>query len=101
MSRIPKTAKVIRWASCPMPSGHEYSGTMHLRIWEGYASQGYKSGYERIPHRWMEISVEDGETIHLHKVWAYSRGRWDTALQHWEDNLEGMREEAPTTVHLS
>lgn len=70
-ARIPRTARVVAHASATIPvgpnTGKAYEATVHA----GESSQGYKSGYDRIPHRWLTIRVA-GRAI---GCWQYSGAR--------------------------
>lgn len=59
-TRIPDTAKLIDTASGILPSGRWKGQQITMQIYDGYASKGYSSGYERVHHRWVQYAIANG-----------------------------------------
>lgn len=59
-ARIPGTAKMIDVAVGILPSGKWKGKLVRMELWDGYASKGGKSGYERIHHQWINYTIQDG-----------------------------------------
>lgn len=56
--RIPVSATLAGSISGTVNVGPWKGKRVTLRLHEGYASKGYKSDFERIPHVWLEILIE-------------------------------------------
>ena len=89
--RIPKSAEMVGWASCSFPDGTANRDTLHLKMWKGQASKGYRSNYERVPHYWMEmIAYNKDGSIDVHHAWMYSGRRLQRAISDWRVNVDDM-----------
>ena len=58
--QIPVSATLARHITGIINNGPWKGRRVTLNLYEGYASKGYHSNYERVPHIWIEAMV-DGE----------------------------------------
>lgn len=56
-ARIPDTAKLIDTAIAILPSGRWQGRQITVQLYDGYASKGRKSGYDRIHHQWVKYKI--------------------------------------------
>jgi hypothetical protein len=54
---VPDSARLLSCAGGPVTVGRRAGCHINLALYEGEASQGYKSDYERIPTRWLLVVV--------------------------------------------
>lgn len=69
-----------------------FGGTVTLTLWDGLASDGYKTDYQRRPVRWVEVYTcrADGSR-YLRECFRYAGKRYDKAdaeLLAWGRYLE-------------
>lgn len=56
---VPAGAALERYARSEVVDVEGVPCRIHVALWEGNYSQGYKSDYDRIPTRWLVIEVRD------------------------------------------
>jgi len=65
-TEIPAGASLERYAVSELTTTDDGTpARLHVALWEGRYSQGYKSGYERVPTRWLVIEArgDDGRLL--------------------------------------
>jgi len=91
---IPKGARVTAaWAgTIEAPGTANHGRKARAEIREGFASQGYKTEYERKPTRWIAVWVEGC------RPWAsrYSGARYQLAIGEW-DRIRSLIKKEPMT----
>jgi hypothetical protein len=70
-ARIPDTAKLVANAGGPVTKGRHAGHSITVALYEGEASQGYKSGYERVPTKWLEVVVREPRGVSSRIVSRY------------------------------
>lgn len=90
--QIPKGATIAEQLERVLPNEPEltrYPGCrVILRRYVGYASHGYKTGYDRVPKSWVELCVVGK----LRQAWGYSGKRLGVALEQYNDIAAGIGE---------
>ena len=71
---------------------HYEDGDTIIRVHQAYASQGYKTDYDRVLTRWMTGEYAAGEF----RCWQYSGGRLATLAKLWHELVTD--DDASTTV---
>lgn len=56
--QIPVSADLAEIATGVIDSGPWEGRKATIKLFSGYASKGYRSNYERVPHVWIEVLVE-------------------------------------------
>jgi hypothetical protein len=87
---IPQGARVECDDEGVIPTGPNAGQTYAIRLWLGMASRGYRSGYEAIPHRWLEISHRDASGKRVRHAWSYSGRRFAKGLEDFRSNVEAL-----------
>ena len=67
---------------------------LSIRMFEGRKSAGYRTDYQRVPARWLEVSwTVQGDTSRKRhrKCWCYTGKRYDLADQDWRAQVEQAR----------
>lgn len=74
-------------------------GRAVLRLYDGLASQGYKSGYERKPTRWLEAECFTAAgKLYRRQCWRYSGKRWERADLDWRKLCSDLQLEGCTVA---
>lgn len=105
-TQIPAGASLQRYAvSAVSTTDDGQPARVHVALWEGRYSQGYKSGYEQIPTRWLVIEGRDldGRVLyyraHEQRRWCkqYTGQRFGTGLRDFETIVQrdGLTEPGP------
>ena len=84
-TKIPMTARIVVSHSGILPIGEFAGKKFTIRLYEGLASKGFRSGYERKPHRWVEVTAFDSHKAYYRRVNTYSGKRYDQAERDFED----------------
>ena len=87
--RMPETARLIKSETLVIPIGPWAGKNVTFSLFEGYASKGYKSDYERVPHVWFRCEV----TGERPQTWSYSGRRIGKAEEHYNHNIMGIKAE--------
>lgn len=58
-ARIPDTARLVDQETGILPTGRWKGKKVTMELYDGYASKGCKSGYERVHHQWIKYSIQD------------------------------------------
>ena len=98
-TKIPKTASVVMSHAGIVPVGEFAGKKFTIRLYQGFASKGHKSGFERVPHRWVEIYAFDSRKAHYRDVCTYSGKRYGQAERQYEDAVEEIMEATSEAEH--
>lgn len=96
MTTIPKSADLVRWHAGTVERGPHKGKRVEEKLFEGRASRGYQTDYERVPHRWVLVRIgEDFEKVH-----QFSGRNYEDAMRYYEDGLRVTDDEGRPYVEL-
>ena len=88
-----KGATCIRTIDATITAECENKGAYAIvSLYDGLASHGWRTGYERIPKRWLTLRVTRDGKVLVKQCWSYSGARWDKAENDWRHLAENLRE---------
>jgi hypothetical protein len=100
--KIPKGASLSAFSSGPVTAGPHQGAKVLLKLWTGYASHGWKSGFEAKPSAWLEVTITACPHCRGERhAWSYSGKRYPKALQDYNSNRIGMAELSELTEHTA
>lgn len=100
-------ARLVRSESFTVPltasvSPEVKGGRAEVSLHEDFTSQGYKTGYESIPTRWVRgVSWKPDGKVFMTTGNRFTGKRYDLAEQHYRDMVEGLRRQGAVPEQLS
>lgn len=65
-TKVPVGASLQRYAISDVATTDDgVAARVHVALWEGHYSQGYKSNYTPVPTRWLVIEARDAQSCEL------------------------------------
>lgn len=89
--RIPISAQCVRQFQGVIPSGARAGQHLALFLWAGFASKGYRSGYQTVPARWLEAIFGPAGGPKERSAWGYSGNRLEQADRDFDQNVADLQ----------
>jgi len=90
---VPKGATLVRSLHFQLP-GVTCPG--ELRLFDGYASDGFKTDYTRRPCRWVEVELPQPPKAPRRVAWRFSGERFERAERAWSEVVEDLKRHLAT-----